>query len=78
VLSREKFDAAFRELAAHGVPMRTDPDKAWSDFRHIRARYEPLLAVIGRMTDAPRSDWSPWSDTTPRHRPPLFRRQRRQ
>jgi len=29
--------------------------------------------VIGRLTDAPRSDWSSWSDTAPRHRPPLLR-----
>jgi hypothetical protein len=72
-LPREKFDAAFLELRALGVPMRQDPEKAWSDFRVTRARYEPLLAVIGRMTDAPRSEWSSWSETAPRHSPPLWR-----
>jgi hypothetical protein len=25
------------------------------------------------MTDAPRSDWSSWSDETPLHRPPVLR-----
>jgi hypothetical protein len=58
------------------VPMQADTEKAWSDFRRTRARYEPLLAVIGRMTDAPRSEWSSWSDTTPRHSPPLWRPKR--
>lgn len=76
-LPRDRFDAALRELRAHGVPMRDDPEKAWSDFRLTRARYEPLLAVIGRMTDAPQSEWSSWSDATPRHSPPLWRPQRR-
>jgi len=76
-LPRERFDAAFHELMACGVPMREDRDQAWSDFRLTRARYEPLLAVLGRMTDAPRSDWSSWSDATPRHSPPLWRPERR-
>jgi hypothetical protein len=75
-LPRAKFDAAFRDLRARGVPMQEDPEKAWSDFRRTRARYEPLLAVIGRMTDAPRSEWSSWSETTPRHSPPLWRPKR--
>jgi hypothetical protein len=75
-LPREKFDAAFSELRALGVPMQADRDKAWSDFRTTRARYESLLAVIGRMTDAPRSEWSSWSEATPRHRPPLWQPKR--
>ena len=36
-----------------------------------------LLTVLGRMTDAPRSDWSSWSDTDPRHIPPLLRLKQR-
>jgi hypothetical protein len=76
-LPREKFDTAHRELSQRGVPMRADLDGAWSEFRATRARYEPLLAVIGRMTDAPRSDWSSWSETAPRHNPPILRPRRR-
>ena len=53
--------------------MRDDREAAWREFRQIRARYEPLIAVLGRMTDAPRSDWSSWSESTPRHSPPLLR-----
>ncbi len=72
-LSKELFDAARRELADLQVPLRRDRDASWSEFRSVRARYEPLLAVLGRMTDAPRSDWSSWSETGPRHSPPLLR-----
>lgn len=70
-LPEEKFDRARRELQELGVPVRADRDQTWSDFRALRARYEALLALIGRMTDAPAGDWSPWSEATPRHVPPL-------
>jgi hypothetical protein len=73
ILSAEKFNTAFSQLQAIGVPMPDDRASAWDAFRAARARYEPLLAVLGRMTDAPRSDWSSWSEDTPRHIPPLLR-----
>jgi hypothetical protein len=72
-LSQDQFNAAHGELRARGVPMRDDLAAAWSDFRRTRARYEPLLTVLGGMTDAPRSDWSSWTEATPRHSPPLWR-----
>ncbi len=72
-LSERIFDQARGELRDLGVPVRDDRARSWSEFRSTRARYEPLLAVIGRMTDAPRSDWSSWSETARRHRPPLLR-----
>lgn len=72
-LPQDRFDQAYDELSAMGVPMLEDRQAAWQAFRAMRARYEPLLAVLGRMTDAPRSDWSSWSDSTPRHSPPLMR-----
>ena len=72
-LSEDRFDHAYHELRAIGVPMVEDRASAWTAFRAMRARYEPVLAVLGRMTDAPQSDWSSWSDSTPRHSPPLLR-----
>jgi hypothetical protein len=72
-LPQDRFDQAFEELRALGVPMVEGRAAAWNAFRALRARYEPLLAVLGRMTDAPRSDWSSWSDETPRHIPPVRR-----
>ena len=73
ILPEEKFNMAFSRLHTIGVPMRDDRDSAWVAFRGLRARYEPLLAVLGRMTDAPRSDWSSWSEDTPRYSPPLLK-----
>jgi hypothetical protein len=57
--------------------MRDDLGAAWVAFRAVRARYEPLLAVLGRMTDAPQSEWSSWTEDTRRHTPPLRRPRRR-
>jgi hypothetical protein len=73
LLARTTFDAGCDEMADRGVPMRGDRDAVWKDFRRARARYEPLLTMLGRMTDAPRSDWSSWSDEIPLHRPPILR-----
>jgi hypothetical protein len=72
-LPTQLFDDALRQLGDEGVPLHDDHETVWREFRQIRARYEPLIAVLGRMTDAPRSDWSSWSDNTPRHSPPLLR-----
>jgi fermentation-respiration switch protein FrsA (DUF1100 family) len=76
LLSEEKFTAGIQELTEAGVPTHEDVTAAWKQFRRQRARYEPLLAVLGAMTDAPRSEWSSWSDNAPRHSPPLVRIQR--
>ena len=72
-LPKERFDQARRELGELEVPLLEDRDATWRDFRDTRARYEPLLTVLGATTDAPRSEWSSWSDDTPRHSPPLLR-----
>ena len=72
-LARETFDAGCDALRDAGVPMRSDRDAAWAAFRRGRARYEPLLALLGAITIAPGSDWSSWSEDSPRHTPPVFR-----
>jgi hypothetical protein len=77
LLSEEKFNEAFSHLQSIGVPMRDDRRAAWVAFQALRARYEHVLAVLGRMTDAPRSDWSSWTEDTPRHTPPLIRPRQR-
>ena len=78
ILPEEKFNTACSQLQSIGVPMRDDRDAAWAAFRALRARYEPLLAVLGRMTDAPRSDWSSWPEDTPLPVAPRLRSRRRQ
>jgi hypothetical protein len=72
VLPRHLFQAGCDRLAEAGIPLVGDREQAWRDFRRVRSRYEPLLAVLGGMTDAPRSDWSSWTDDAPRHSPPLL------
>ena len=72
-LPRATFDAGVDQMAAAGIPVVADRDEAWDAFRRSRARYEPLLTMLGRMTDAPRSDWSSWSAEVPLHRPPIVR-----
>ncbi len=72
-LTREQFDDARRRLGELDVPLHADGEEAWRDFRRLRARYEPLIAVLGRMTDAPRGEWSSWTEEGPRHSPPLLR-----
>lgn len=72
-LAEEQFQRARGELAELEVPVYEDGAGSWREFRRIRARYEPLLTVLGATTDAPTSAWSSWSEETPRHSPPLFR-----
>jgi hypothetical protein len=73
LLSQDQFTDGCQTMAERGIPIRPDTDAAWRDFRRTRARYEPLIAVLGAMTDAPRSEWSSWTDNAPRHSPPLLR-----
>jgi hypothetical protein len=73
LLSKDTYLAGCREMVEVGVPVREDLEIAWREFRRLRARYEPLIAVLGRMTDAPRSEWSSWSEAGRRHSPPLLR-----
>src|ERR1700733_5024850 len=77
LLAEEKFNEAFSHLQSIGVPLRNDRHAAWVAFGALRARHVPLLAVLGRMTDAPRSDWNSWTEDTPRHIPPLIRPRQR-
>jgi hypothetical protein len=72
-LTRERFDSALADLSRVGVPLREDRDAAWREFGRMRHRYEPMVTVVGSMVEAPRSDWSSWTEDTPRYSPPLLR-----
>jgi len=72
VLTQEQFDEAYDQLAELEVPLM-DREVGWQEFSRTRTRYEHLIAVLGRMTDSPRSSWSSWSEDAPRHSPPLLR-----
>lgn len=61
-LSREIFNKGLRELQTQSIHLPRDPHAAWFDFRSVRVRYEPQLAVLGRITEALQSDWSSWPE----------------
>jgi hypothetical protein len=69
-ITRAEFDAVFDELAAAGLPMRTDRDLAWLDFAGWRVNYDHVLVALAGLTVAP---WAPWSSdrAAPYRRPPL-------
>jgi hypothetical protein len=57
-ISREEFDAACERLAAQGVPLRPDRDKAWQDFAGWRVNYDTPLLALAALTMAPYAPWS--------------------
>jgi hypothetical protein len=83
-ISRLEFDLACDQLAAQGVPLKADRDKAWRDFAGWRVNYDTPLLSLCAITMAPYAPWSSdrsvrqmhWLRTT-RKRRGLFRLFRR-
>ncbi len=57
-LRREEFDDACERLAAGGVALRPDRDRAWRDFAGWRVNYDAVLLALARLTMAPYAPWS--------------------
>lgn len=57
-ISRDEYDAVRRQLAAAGVPLNADADKAWEDFAGWRVNYDTVLIAIAARTLAPYAPWS--------------------
>ena len=62
-LTRLEFNAACKQLADAGVPLKTDLEQAWSDFAGWRVNYDRVLLSLCRLTIAPVAPWS--SDRVP-------------
>lgn len=62
-ITRAEFEAACDQLAAAGVPLKADRDRAWRDFAGWRVNYDTVLLGLARLTMAPRSPWT--SDRAP-------------
>ena len=60
----------YDELASFGVPVRTDREQCWQDYRGWRVNYDTVLLALAGLTMAP---YAPWvSDRSlPYRRPPL-------
>lgn len=57
-ISRDEFDAAYDQLAAANVPLKTDRDRAWQDFAGWRVNYDTVLLALSTITMAPYAPWS--------------------
>ena len=57
-VSRAEFDAACADMAAQGVPLEPDRDKAWRDFAGWRVNYDTVLVALAGITMAPCAPWS--------------------
>ena len=57
-VSRQEFDAACAELAAGSVPLKTDREQAWLDFKGWRVNYDTALLALAALTLAPYAPWS--------------------
>ena len=73
-LSRDEYDTACERLAAGGVPLKPDRDRAWRDFAGWRVNYDPVLLALAGLTMAPEAPWS--SDRAVRYRPSFIMRRR--
>jgi len=65
-ISREEWEEARNQLAATGVPLRTDLDQAWLDFAGWRVNYDTVLVTLAGLMQAPYAPWS--SDRSVRFR----------
>ncbi|GAC1641735.1 MAG: hypothetical protein NVS4B2_31260 [Chloroflexota bacterium] len=56
-VTRDEFDQVCDMLAAEGVPMKPDRDKAWHDFAGWRVNYDTVLLALAALTMAPYAPW---------------------
>ncbi|HZS94711.1 MAG TPA: hypothetical protein VFA78_07930 [Chloroflexota bacterium] len=65
-VTHAEYDAVYDQLAATGVPLKTDREQAWCDFAGWRVNYDAALIGLAVLTDAPPAPWS--SDRVRRRR----------
>ncbi len=74
-IARDEFDELYDALAAAGVPVFSDRDRAWRDFAGWRVNYDQVLHALAALVDAP---YAPWiSDRSPRRPARRYRLGRR-
>ena len=62
-VSREEFLEIYEQLAANGLPVRPDRERAWRDFSGWRVNYDQVLLALCSLVMAPLAPWS--SDRSP-------------
>jgi hypothetical protein len=73
-VTRDEFDEVVDQLAAEGLPVRTDRDAAWRDFAGWRVNYDSLVTGLAALTMAPYAPWT--SDRGLAYRRPPLRSRR--
>jgi hypothetical protein len=71
-ITRDEWEAARRQLAVEGVPVREDVEEAWLDFAGWRVNYDAVLLSLCTLTMAPYAPWSSDRGPARRHRPPIL------
>jgi len=70
-IERHEFDEVINQLAAAGLPLKTDREQAWRDFAGWRVNYDRALILLCGLVMAPQAPWS--SDRAPQFKlPPLM------
>lgn len=75
-VTRDEFDAAYDRLAAAGLSLRSDRERAWRDFAGWRVNYDRVLVSLCGLVAAPPAPWS-GDRATPFRPPNLLRGLRR-
>lgn len=57
-IHREEFDTVWDTLAAAGVRLKPDRDRAWRDYAGWRVNYDTVLLALAGITMAPLAPWS--------------------
>jgi hypothetical protein len=71
-VTREEWEEAVSFLAAEGVPIKGDRDRAWRDFAGWRVNYDTVLLAMCDLTSAPPAPWSSDRVTNRSFRPRMF------
>jgi hypothetical protein len=74
-IARDEWEAVLDGLAAIGVPVTADRDRAWRDFVGWRVNYDAVLLGLANLTMAPFAPWS--ADRSPVLTPEQRRSRRR-
>lgn len=72
-IDRSEFDAVVDRLAADGVPIVEDRDRAWRDFAGWRVNYDAVLLSLAELTVAPYAPWTSDRSAPGRAQPRLRR-----
>jgi len=56
-VNRSEWERAVDELVAAGVPVLTDRERMWRDWRGWRVNYDTVLLDLARLVEAPPAPW---------------------